>query len=105
MLIFLSDESKNDLADFWYFVHENAGQYGQDSDIAADKALEAFVARMQHLELFPESGRLRQEFGSGIRCLPIRGYLVFYQIRTEDILVVRVIHGSRDLENAWAGNP
>jgi plasmid stabilization system protein ParE len=44
---------------------------------------------------------LREEFGKGVRCLPVQGYLVFYKIRSKDIVLARVIHGRRDLETVW----
>jgi toxin ParE1/3/4 len=102
MILVLTDEAKEDLADYWDFVYANAHQYGQDPEQAADNAIDRFFERARNLELFPESGRLREEFGAGIRCLPIRGYLLFYQIRPEEVLIVRVLHGSRDLETAWS---
>jgi toxin ParE1/3/4 len=101
MKLVLSDEAKDDIADYWSFVYKNANQYGKDSQIAADSAIDTFFARVRNLETFPELGRLREEFGKGIRCLPIQGYLVFYKIRSEDIVLARVIHGRRDLETVW----
>jgi toxin ParE1/3/4 len=101
MILLLSDEAKDDLADFWLFHHRMALENGQDAQILADSAVDTFFKRARDLELFPEMGRRREELGKGIRCLPIRKYLVFYKVRSNDVLLVRVIHGSRDLETIW----
>lgn len=49
----------------------------------------------------PEIGRRRKELAPGnLRSLRVSGfdsYLIFYQVRVEDIFFVRVLHGAMDL--------
>lgn len=49
------------------------------------------------LGVFPEGGRLRPEFGIGIRSYPIVPYVVFYRAQKRGVEILRVIHGYRDI--------
>ena len=44
-------------------------------------------------------GRARDEdLRSGLRSFPVGEYVIIYRILDEDILILRVLHGSRDIE-------
>jgi toxin ParE1/3/4 len=47
----------------------------------------------------PEMGRQRKELGENLRSLAFNNYVVFYDPRPEGILIVRVLHGARDIGN------
>ena len=51
----------------------------------------------QTLSVAPLAGRVRDELGFGLRCLPVDRYLVFYRVLQADVEVVRILHGGRDL--------
>ena len=56
------------------------------------------VDRMvQLIGQIPGIGRTREELGFGIRSKVIQSYILIYQIRDEDIFLLRVIHGRRDI--------
>jgi len=46
----------------------------------------------------PFAGRLRSELRAGLRSFPIRSYVLFYRIDGENINLLRVLHGQRDIE-------
>ena len=48
--------------------------------------------------VFPECGRLRPEFGSGVRLFPILLYTLFYRVGRRRVSVLRILHGRRDLK-------
>ena len=54
---------------------------------------------MQKLAKHPELGRRREELAPGIRSLPFRRYVVFYRLSPTSLLIVRVLHGARDVES------
>ena len=90
-----SPRAKDDLVDI-------AAHIGRDSDAA-----EATIA---DLGSFPHLGRVRSELAderlAGMRSMSIRGFenhLVFYLVSEERVLVVRVIHGARDLPAQFEG--
>ncbi len=53
---------------------------------------------IEHLETFPYMGRTRDELRIGLRSLVIRQYVIFYVVWQETAIVLRVLHGSRDIE-------
>jgi len=47
-------------------------------------------------------GRSREEdFGHGYRGLPVGEYVIVYSVENEDVLVLRVVHGRRQLEDLF----
>jgi toxin ParE1/3/4 len=78
-------------------------RYQERSVEAAIGFLDAFDAALDLLGRWPEIGGVC-DFKSppldGMRVWPISGfksYLIFYRIRADELEVVRVIHGARDL--------
>jgi toxin ParE1/3/4 len=66
---------------------------------AADRLLARFSERFDELREFPLLGRDRSEFGYSLRGLLIDGYVAFYIVETDSIVVVRVIDGRRDIKS------
>ena len=46
----------------------------------------------------PMMGRARDELASGVRSFPFGRYVVFYAPLDDGIDIVRVLHGSRDID-------
>ena len=48
---------------------------------------------------FPYIGRSRDDdFGPGCRSLAVGEYVIVYCVENEDVLILRVVHGRRELE-------
>jgi toxin ParE1/3/4 len=48
---------------------------------------------------FPRIGRSREDdFGPGYRSMPVEEYVIVYCVEDGDALILRVVHGRRDLE-------
>jgi toxin ParE1/3/4 len=45
----------------------------------------------------PEMGRVRDELLQGLRSFPVARYVIFYLTVPNGIDIVRVLHGSRDV--------
>jgi toxin ParE1/3/4 len=45
----------------------------------------------------PYSGVARDDLASGVRCLVEGEYLTFYRVADDAIVILRVIHGRRDI--------
>jgi len=45
----------------------------------------------------PESGRTREDLPAGLRSAPVRQYTIFYRAFEQELQVVRVLHGRRDV--------
>ncbi len=48
---------------------------------------------------FPHAGRSRDgDFGSGCRSVAVGEYVIVYCVENVDVLILRVVHGRRDLD-------
>lgn len=72
-----------------------------DSVSASDEFLQNMDERFSLLVTQPEMGRQRPELGNIIRSFAFRNYVVFYDPIPEGIFIVRVLHGSRDIESIF----
>jgi len=65
----------------------------------ANRLVDTIADRFFTLTRFPYMGRSREEdFGPGYRSLAVGEYVVVYRVENEDVLVLRVVHGRRQLE-------
>jgi toxin ParE1/3/4 len=90
----VSPQAQSDLDEIWSFVAIQAG-----SIEIADRLIETITERFLLLSRFPEIGRSRDEdLRAGLRSLSIGAYVIFYRIEEHEALILRVLHGSRDIE-------
>ena len=54
------------------------------------------------IALNPSSYRLRPELGQDIRSCAIGNYVIFFVATKNDVTIVRVLHGARDLLTVFA---
>jgi toxin ParE1/3/4 len=68
-----------------------------DDSRAARRFRATVLRRIGLLEHLPESAQPRPEFGSGIRTIPIGRYIVILRVVLPRVIVLRIVHGARDL--------
>lgn len=90
----LSGLAERDLEEIWSYVAEDA------SPATADRLIDAIIDRFELLAEQPRMGRLRPEFGTGIRSFAVENHVVYYR-HDEEVLIARVLHGRRDQAAAW----
>lgn len=89
----LALEAESDLDDIWVFV---AGESG--SVEIADRLIDAITERFFLLSHHPHLGRSRAEdFREGLRSFAVGAYVIIYRVEGDDVFILRVLHGSRDL--------
>jgi toxin ParE1/3/4 len=54
-----------------------------------------FRTMLERLRTFPDSGGRRPRLGAGIRIAVVRPYVIFYRASSDEVLIVRVLHGRR----------
>jgi toxin ParE1/3/4 len=74
----------------------------EDDPDAADRLLASFDRKLYEILDHPGLGRPREELGRGFRSVPVGHYLLFYRQRGDDIELLRVIHGQRDLPSVFS---
>jgi toxin ParE1/3/4 len=89
--IIRTDRADEDLIDIWVSI-------AIESPAAADRVLDAIQRRWQQLSLYPYSGVARDDIAPGIRCLVAGNYLTLYRVAADGILIIRVLHGRRKID-------
>ena len=93
----VAPQAVSDLDDIWYFVATESGSV----DIA-DRFVDNITARFVSLANHPYIGRQRDhDLRPGIRTFPVGDYIIAYRLEGDDVLVLRVLRGSRDIEGLF----
>jgi len=90
-VIFRRPRASADLSEIWEFI---AGDNIQRADEFIDRIDEKFRALAEQ----PLMGRERRELGPGIRSIAMAPYVIFYEALPDRVMIVRVLHGARDVE-------
>lgn len=81
-------------------LDEIARYIERDSPFYAREFIERIFDTTDRLAIFPHSGRLVPEADDNqIREVIVQGYRVMYDIEADRVLVLAIMHGSRDLNN------
>jgi len=90
----IAPETEAELDAIWYFVavHSNSIEI-------ADRLIESITNRFLLLSRYPEIGRSRDhDLRRGLRSFSVGEYVILYRIDGEDVLILHVMRGSRDIE-------
>ena len=90
--LILSSQAREDLFDIWFYIAE-------DSTINADKFIDKLATKYHWLTEFPDAGVLRDDLERNLQCFPVDRYLLFYKVTDINLELIRVLHGSRNIEN------
>jgi toxin ParE1/3/4 len=77
----------NDIAD--YFLPRNVD--------AGERLFQQFNQRCQQLVNFPNSGRSYASLRPDLRGLSCAGYIIFYRVTDQSLIILRVINGRQNL--------
>jgi toxin ParE1/3/4 len=92
-----SPRARQDLVEIWRYIADESGEP------RADRYLRRLNDVVSYLAQQPPMGRKRPEIPEeGIRSFSAESHVIFYIALQDGIELVRVIHGSQDLEKAWA---
>lgn len=93
----LSNAAKDDLLQIWSFIaDDNVG--------AADNIIYQFYKIFERLRENPHLGKDRPELSSSLKSFPLKKYVIFYfnDFSEKDLVIVRVLHSARDIENQFS---
>ena len=88
----LAPEARTDIDEIAYYVFVQSG-----SPEIAERVIESIYSQFAVLDAYPRAGRRRDELRPGIRSLAVGEYVVLYHVEGNDVLIQRVVRGSRDL--------
>lgn len=90
----VSRDAEEDLDQIWDYVARES-----DSIEIADRLIDSLTDRFYLLSIQPYLGRRRdEELRPGIRSFPVDDYVVLYRVDGGDVLILRVLHGRRNIE-------
>jgi toxin ParE1/3/4 len=87
-------QAEADILEIWDYIAE-------DSVVDADRWLDRLDEKLALWATQPLMGRARDELAPGIRSLALGRYVVFFEPLQDGIDVVRVLHGSRDIDTTF----
>ena len=90
----VAPEAEVELDNIWYYVAMASG-----STESADRVIDTITERFYLLACYPHIGRHREEdLGPDLRGFPVGEYVIIYRIEKQDVLILHVFRGSRDIE-------
>ena len=89
-IIIKRPRARNDLSEIWAYI-------AADNETRADAFVDLIDQKFQALASHPHLGRSRDELDEGLRSFPVGKQVIFYRVVPAGIEIVRVLHGSRDL--------
>ena len=90
----LAPEAEAELDDIWYYIATESG-----SAEIADRLIDSITDRFFMLARHPHIGRRRDtDLRPGLRSFPVGQYVLIYRIEGEDVLILHVVRGSRDIK-------
>ena len=84
-------QAEADILEIWDYIAE-------DSIVEADRWVDRLDEKLSLWATQPMMGHARDELAPGIRSLSFGRYVVFFEPLPDGIDVVRVLHGSRDID-------
>ena len=91
MSLRLTDTAEADLAEIWAYLATEA------SEAVATRFIESIETTFVTLQHAPAIGSRRERFAPGLRMLFQSPYAIYYLPSEQDIIIVRVLHGARDV--------
>ena len=84
-------------------LHEIGDFIAQDNPAIAAHFISALEERCRLLAAHPQMGRVRDELGSELRSVAHGRYVIFYRVVQDEVAIIRVLHGARDLRRTLRG--
>jgi toxin ParE1/3/4 len=90
----LAPEVEAELDGIWYYTAKESGNIE-----VADRLIDSITDRFFLLAGHPYVGRRRDhDLRPGLRSFPVGEYVIIYRIEGDDVMILHVAHGRRDLE-------
>jgi len=95
----ISEAARQDLDEIWDFLHSHF------NDVSARKILGEIEQAFLVLGRFPLAGRTRDhDLGKGLRSFAAGDHIVIYRAGPMGPTILRMIHGSRDMDRIFSND-
>jgi len=82
-------------------LEEIGDHIARDNPLRAASFIAELRAQCEKLCLNPAGYRRRSELSDGLRSCPHGNYVIFFESTADQVTVVRILHGARDLPQAF----
>lgn len=89
----ISTKAEEDLFEIWHYIAVQ-----NSSAQNADQFLGKIENEFYKIAGTPNIGANRNYLFDDLRVWPLGSYLIYYLPRKTDVLIVRILHGSRDID-------
>jgi len=88
----ITERAQADLDELWDYLAER-------NEAVADRLVAKILDRSQFHARFPKTGRSRDDLAPTVRSFVVRPYVIFFRAVDDTIEILRVLHGSRDIDS------
>lgn len=88
----LAPQALAELDDIWLDIARGSG-----STKRADRVVDTITRRFHLLAAHPRVGRERTDLRLGLRSFPADAYVIFYRVEGDDVFILHVLDGRRDI--------
>jgi toxin ParE1/3/4 len=69
------------------------------------KMIDKIETRIKRLRQWPLGGAMRDDYGDGLRGAFVRPYVIIHKVTAEELRILRIVHGARDLPTLLRDTP
>jgi toxin ParE1/3/4 len=94
MAVRFGTQVEADLDGIWAYVAKESGSVD-----VANRVIDSITDHFFPLSRHPQPGRRRDnDLRRGLRSLSVSGYVIIYRPEKQDVLILHVVHGRRDIQ-------
>jgi len=94
MAVRFGTQVEADLDGIWAYVAKESGSVD-----VANRVIDSITDHLFLLSRHPQLGRRRDnDLRRGLRSLSVSGYVIIYRTENQDVLILHVVHGRRDIQ-------
>lgn len=83
-------------------LEEISDYFLEKSVDAGDRFVKAFSQKCQHIARFPFIGKPYDMVRPGLRGLKLMSYIIFYSVSENDVSILRIVNGYRNLQDVFS---
>ena len=91
----LTKRARVDLGEIWEYIAI------ESNEAVADRIIDLITDRLLLLSRWPRLGRTRNDLRHGLRSYVFGNYIIFYRISRGGVVILRVLHGRRDIRRMF----
>ncbi len=92
MVLLVSATVEHELDDIWLYIATESSSLE-----IADRVIDSITIKFLEIAKHPYIGRRRDDLRRGLRSVPVGTYVIIYRVDDNEVRILHVLHGRRDL--------